>query len=179
MTGKNPITGRFTAGNRFWEARSSAGPKPIFAGPEPLEKACREYFDWNTKNPLLEDTVHAFKGTVKHEPIARMRAMTLEGLCMFLDVSIQIWRIWRKERDDLKEVIAWAEAVIYRQKFEGASADMLNASIIARDLGLADKRELTGANGGPVQVIDPTRLSDAALAELLGAMDASPEADAG
>ena len=33
-------------------------------------------------------------------------------------------------------------AVIRTQKFEGASAGLLNANIIARDLGLSDKTEL-------------------------------------
>ena len=39
--------GRFIAGNRFWEARSSAGPKPKFDGPEKLLAAINEYFEWN------------------------------------------------------------------------------------------------------------------------------------
>ena len=160
MTGKNPINGRFMAGNRFWEARSSAGIKPIFDSPEPLRKACTEYFRWNADNPLLEDTLVAYKGTVTHEPLARMRAMTLHGLCQFLDVTAQSWGNWRRGRPDLEEVIEWAESVIYRQKFEGASADMLNASIIARELGLADRRELTGKDGGPIVTEDVTRDAD-------------------
>lgn len=41
-------------------------------------------------------------------------------------------------------VITQAEAVIYEQKFTGAAADLLNPNIIARDLGLADKKELSG-----------------------------------
>ena len=44
-------------------------------------------------------------------------------------------------------VIREAEEIIRRQKFEGASADLLNANIIARDLGLADKAEFTGKDG--------------------------------
>nr|WP_261640834.1 DNA-packaging protein [Erwinia mallotivora] len=35
-----------------------------------------------------------------------------------------------------------AEQIIYNQKFTGAAADLLNANIIARELGLADKREV-------------------------------------
>ena len=33
------------------------------------------------------------------------------------------------------------------QKFAGAAADLLNANIIARDLGLADKQDLTNSDG--------------------------------
>lgn len=142
QSGRDKETGRFLPGNRFWEARSSAGPKPKFDGPEPLWAACCEYFDWNERNPLFKDQLVTFQGVASHEPIAQMRAMTISALCMFLDIDETTWRDWRESRPDLSPVITRAEAVIYRQKFEGASADLLNANIIARDLGLADKRQL-------------------------------------
>ena len=40
--------------------------------------------------------------------------------------------------------------IIRTQKFTGAAAYMLNANIIARDLGLANKEELSGPNGKPI-----------------------------
>jgi hypothetical protein len=76
-----------------------------------------------------------------------MRAMTAAALCMFIGVQQQTWIEWKTTRPDLSQVSAWAESVIYRQKFEGASADLLNANIIARDLGLADKKELSNPDG--------------------------------
>lgn len=36
------------------------------------------------------------------------------------------------------------EQIIRQQKFEGAAAELLNPNIIARDLGLADKKVLGG-----------------------------------
>ena len=55
----------------------------------------------------------------------------------------------------------WAEAVIYRQKFEGAAADMLNQAIIARELGLVDRKEMTGLGGGPlITVIEIVAATD-------------------
>lgn len=140
-------TGRFLPGNRFWEARSSAGPNPKFGKAEDLWSACVEYFDWVESNPLWEDRLVAFQGIANHEPVAKMRAMTLAGLCLFLDISQETWRLWKKDRPDLLGVITRAEAVIYSQKFAGAAADLLNANIISRDLGLADKNELTGKDG--------------------------------
>ena len=38
-----------------------------------------------------------------------------------------------------------------------------------RDLGLADKSELTGNGGGPLQVFDMSKLSDEAIKELINA----------
>ena len=142
--GKDPATGRFMPGNKFWEVRSSCGANPKFETADQLRAACVEYFTWCHDNPLYADSVTTYQGTTTHEPIAKMRAFTLQGLYMFVDVSQRQWGTWRTERDDLRPVIEWAEAVIYRQKFEGAAADLLNASLIARELGLADKREHSG-----------------------------------
>lgn len=128
----------------------------MFTDPDDLWGACCEYFDWNANNPLFEDNLVTFQGSASHEPTAKMRAMTIGGLCMFIDIDEVTWREWRKSRPDLSTVITRAEGVIYRQKFEGASASMLNPNIIARDLGLADKQEFTGKNGGPIQHEDRT-----------------------
>lgn len=104
------------------------------------------------QNPLYEDKLVTFQGSATHEPVAKMRAMTIAGLCLFLDVSFETWTEWRRSRPDLSDVISRAEAIIYQQKFSGAAADLLNANIIARDLGLADKSELTGKDGGALVI---------------------------
>lgn len=147
MTEHRDEAGRFLPGNRFWEARSSAGPKPKFADPESLWDACVEYFEWVEDNPLWEIKAFAYQGTVTQKPVPKMRAMTIGGMCLFLDISHDTWIEWRSSRPDLSEVIARAEAVIRDQKFGGAAADLLNANIIARDLGLADKSDHTSSDG--------------------------------
>ena len=134
--------GRFLPGNTFWEARSSHGPKPKFSNPDDLWSACCEYFQWCEDNPLNEAKAFAYEGNVTIASLPKMRAMTIGGLCMFLDIDETTWREWRKERADLSTIITRAEAVIYRQKFEGASAGLLVPNIIARDLGLADKSDV-------------------------------------
>lgn len=144
MTDREPETGRFLPGNRIWEARSSHGRSPKFEKAEDLWSACCEYFEWVEENPLYEDRLVTFQGRATHEPVAKMRAMTLQGLCVFLDIAFETWCEWRKSRADLSEVISRVEAIIYQQKFAGAAADLLNANIIARDLGLADKTDITG-----------------------------------
>ena len=143
QAGKDPSTGRFTTGNRFWEARSSHGRNPKFESAEALEDAISQYFEWNEGNPLYKDQLVTFQGSAIHEPIAQMRAMTIGAMCMFIGVTESLWREWRSSRPDFLAVMSWAEGVIYRQKFEGASADLLNANIIARDLGLSDKKDVT------------------------------------
>jgi hypothetical protein len=138
--GRDPATGQFTTGNRFWEARSSHGRNPKFDAPDMLEDAIRQYFEWNESNPLFKDNLVTFQGQATHEPLAQMRAMTIHAMCMYIGVTRSTWNEWKTSRSDFSDVMTWAEDVIYRQKFEGASADLLNPNIIARDLGLADKK---------------------------------------
>lgn len=152
MNDRDPSTGHFLPGNKFWLARSSHGPKPKFTNPDDLWDACVEYFEWNAANPLYEAKAFAYEGCVTVEYMPLMRAMTIEGLCLFLDIDVTTWRGWRENRTDLIPVITRAETVIRKQKFEGASANLLNANIIARDLGLADKSELTGKDGSAIKV---------------------------
>lgn len=137
-------------GNQFWLARSSHGRKPIFADPEQLRSACVEYLEWVEANPLYEAKAFAFQGEVTIAKLPKMRAMTIGGLCLFLNIDKDTWAEYGK-REDFSAVTREVEETIRSQKFEGAAADMLNANIIARDLGLADKSELTGKDGGPIE----------------------------
>lgn len=139
-------------GNEFWKARSSHGRKPIFPSPDDLWSACVEYFAWVEQNPLYESQAFAYQGVVTIEEIPKMRAMTLAGLCIFLDINRSTWDEYRT-REGFSEVSTRVDEIIRSQKFEGAAAGLLNANIIARDLGLADKNELTGKGGDPVQII--------------------------
>lgn len=160
---------QFQKGNRFWELRSSHGRKPIFQTPEDLWNAACEYFEWNVNNPLYEEKAFAYQGVVTIEEVAKMRAMTIAGLLLFLDISDQAWLNYCG-RADYVGVTNDIKKVIYKQKFEGASADLLNANIIARDLGLADKKDLSSSDGTmtPKQTVNVGKLTD----EQLRAFDA-------
>jgi hypothetical protein len=129
-------------GNDFWKQRSSHGRKPKFQTPDDLEAACIEYFEWVEVTPLYEAQAFAYQGKVTMEAVAKMRAMTIAGLCIFLDISQQAWGEYR-DREGFGEVTTRVDDIIRTQKFEGASAGLLNPSIIARDLGLADKQDQT------------------------------------
>lgn len=147
-------------GNRFWEARSKHGRNPIFADADQLWDACTDYFEWVEANPLYEDKVTSFQGVNTHEPIAKMRAMTIGGLCIFLDIARSTWDEYQAKQG-FSAITTRVEGIIRDQKFTGAAADLLNPNIIARDLGLADKSELTGKDGAPIAVVDMTDIEKA------------------
>lgn len=146
-------------GNKFWKARTKHGRGKAFESAELLWDACCEYFQWVEDNPLWENRVAQFQGGVVDMPVAKMRAMTKAGLCFFLGVDEKTFNRYRDGDDeDFCRVAKEAEQVIYQQKFAGAAADLLNANIIARDLGLSEKTQ-TEHSGS----IDLNKMSDAEL----------------
>lgn len=144
MTEESKKDTKFKAGNRFWEARSSHGRKPKFAKPDDLWNACTEYFDWNEANPLQTSELVKFQGQATVATLPKMRAMTIKALCRFIDIDYSTWCDWKARRADLSDIIVRVEEIIYEQKLTGAAADLLNPNIIARQLGLSDKKEIEG-----------------------------------
>jgi len=127
-------------GNKFWLLCSTHGRKPIFETPESLWDAACEYFSYVQANPLYETRAFQHQGEVMLKKIPRMRAMTINGLCLFLDINQETFMLYRK-REGFIGVSEKILETIRSQKFEGAAADLLNGNIIARDLGLVDQRQ--------------------------------------
>lgn len=138
------------AGNQFWKARAKHGRDKIFSNSDMLWDAACEYFQWVEDNPLKEYKVQLHQGEPMQMEVPKMRAMTIMGLCLFIGVGTSTWSDY-KAMKDFSAIIAEIEGIIYSQKLTGAAADLLNANIIARELGLKDATtsEVTGANGGP------------------------------
>lgn len=154
------------SGNKFWLQRSSHGRKPIFASPDDLWSAACEYFEWVEENPLIETKLFSYEGEIVEGEIPKMRAMTIQALCFFIGISRQGWSEY-KAKQDFSYIVEEIEAVIFSQKFEGASGGFLNASIISRELGLADKQDIT-TNGQSINKpsLDVSKLSDEQLRSL-------------
>ena len=138
-------------GNQFWKMRETHGRNPIFETPEQLWVAACEYFQWVEDNPLYEEKIFHSQGMITKDTITKMRAMTISGLCTFLDIDRTTWENYRNNQDFFR-ITKEVEEIIYNQKFTGAAADLLNSNIIARELGLADKQqnEHTGVDGKPI-----------------------------
>jgi hypothetical protein len=131
-------------GNQFWKIAAARIGRPLsFRTPADLWAACCEYFAWVDKHPLHEAQAFAYQGRVTLKSLPKMRAMTIGALCLYLGVEEKTWRNYRGRKDFLP-VITRAESIIRAQKFEGAAAELLSPTIIARDLGLADKTVLDG-----------------------------------
>lgn len=133
----------FQKNNEFWKLRTKVGRERMFADPEALREACNEYFKSVAENPLFDEKVGFSEGAAIYAPIPKPRAMSLSSLCLFIGIPLKTYYDWKNTRADLLPVLVEAEQVIWGQKFEAAAAGLLNANIISRELGLADKTETT------------------------------------
>ena len=133
--------------NQFWKLRSNHGRDKLFQSPELLWEAACEYFEWNAKNPWFKfEAIKSGERVGKLVKIPTARPLTLHGLCLYLDCSANWWKEFRAAKhEDFLAVTSRIDEIIYRQKFEGAAVGAFNANIIARDLGLVDKSDISSA----------------------------------
>ncbi len=193
---QNTPSHHHTTVDEWWLARAStlipAPPEQrgvqhgYFASPEAMWEGACEYFEWVEARPIYESRPFQYKGEVALHKVPRKRPFTLRGLLVFFDMSLQVWHGYRERRGPQYAYITERiEHVIFTQKFEGAVADLMNANIIARELGLREGHELTGPGGGPVRTVsaiarqvDLSALTDSELDAVLAAVDAAAEQEA-
>ena len=109
-------------------------------------------------------------GNISKVQVPKMRAMTITGLCRFLGITETSWVRYKYDRgESFRTICEKVTNIVREQKFTGAAADLLNPGFIARDLGLADKRELAGEGGGPIRTesrVDYSQLDTEELRKL-------------
>ena len=125
---------------RFWEKSPHKGRHPTYL-PENLLEACQDYFIHVEDTPLYENRVVSFKGETETIAVKKMRAMTIQGLCTFIGITSDTWHNYRSadKNKDYHAICEEVEAIMYDHSYTGAAADLLNANLITRALGLADK----------------------------------------
>lgn len=135
-------------GNQFWKLRSRHGREKLFKNPSLLWKEACKYFEWCEQNPIIEKDFRGKDATEVQLP--KVRAFTLHGLCLFLGVNTKYFNDFKDgligKTDDLSkdfsEIVTRIEESCYYQKFTFSAAGFLNPSIIAKDLGLIDKKQI-------------------------------------
>ncbi len=155
----------------FWNVPRSLGSHPLFATPKELWDGAIEYFAWVDEHPLQEQLIFHHKGALTKTMGNKARPYTLTGLCTFLGITRATYHKTCAQTG-FEEVKDLLDQIIYTQKFEGAAAGFFNANIMVRDLGLVDKSEQSGPNGGPMRMITsemtPQEAAEAYAATLSG-----------
>ena len=106
---------------------------------------CKEYV--KNQKELLSNEIKSFKRKPKlcviqisDDSASNSYVRGKERDC--LEVGIEFEHIHIIDYKDFSQVITRIGKIIYDQKFSGAASGFFNANIIARDLGLADKKEI-------------------------------------
>src|SRR6478735_4662649 len=140
--------------NQFWKNRTTHGRDLLFSTGEILWEECSKYFNWCDANPWWRnEPIKGGSNAGKIIKVSNARPYSLSGLCSYLDVSENYWHSFKKNKklsEDILLIIARVERIIDTQQFEGAAVGAFRENIIARKLGLIEKQEITGKDGGPI-----------------------------
>lgn len=132
-------------GNDYWRYRIRTGAPRSFETPDDLAQAFNDYFEDIENNPIYERQLVKTKVDRDSEEVKVYkrplpRAMTMQGFCAFTGISSSTLFEYEK-KEGFSKIITQAREVMVGQKLEGAAAGIFNPSIIARELGLAEKSE--------------------------------------
>ena len=118
----------------------------VIAAPRQLLERFVSYAEFINQHPLQEEKLFTFRDKIVRATLRKTRPLTLSGFCIFLGITPQAWRYWRKNREDLSEAIELIECAIYAHKFEGAAAGIFKANIISRDLASPSQYQAASKN---------------------------------
>lgn len=132
-------------GNKYYKLRSKDGRNKIFEDSETLNIEIDKYFQEKANSYINKPDIIK-SGDLAGENIQLQIAdfPTKEELATFLGFAKwESLKNYKEYSNDFLEVIEWAETQIYNWKLKYTAIGVLNPNIIARDLGIADKQDLT------------------------------------
>lgn len=127
-----------------------------YATPELFKEACENYFDWIDQNPIIKnEAIKSGLDAGRIIQIPTQRPYLIEGLCDHLGISY-ITFLNYESKEEYKEyfsVCAYVRQRIYRQNLEYGYSGAFDAGLVARKLGIADKKEMDARIQTPVIVV--------------------------
>lgn len=150
----NKVVHRFQLGNEDWILRLTSGLEKTYDTPEEFMESFKEAVLWNLNNPLFEAKYVSDKGTPELVYIPKVRVMTLFFVITYMGLTTGRWAQMKKDRPDLLSCILRIEEIVRDKKYMHAAAGQLNATLIMRDLGLADTVNSNITNQGNNQSND-------------------------
>jgi hypothetical protein len=129
-------------GNKF--AVGNKGTEKKFT-PQQWSDIIEEYFNYCDNNPLFKN--EALKSGDRAGEIIRIptaRPYLIEGLCNYANIHPQTFYNYLEKEgyEDYFEITARARNRIYQQNIEFGYVGSYDSNLVARKLGLADKKEL-------------------------------------
>lgn len=143
---EKPETEQTEVKRNWWQFNKAFTDKQKAYAPDELWAKSIEYFEWCDSNPWHKnDFIRSGDNAGKLVHLETARPYTITGLCLHLEISDDTFQNY-SHKDGYEAYFGICKRIrqiIYTQKFEGAAVGAFNANIIARDLGLVDKKEQT------------------------------------
>ena len=132
-------------GNQYAKGCKTSGAPKSFATKEELRAAFDEYFDWADNTPLFKvDICKSGLQTGQLLNIPVQRPYLIESMCNYLGISLQTFANYesKEQYQEFFEVCAYARSRIYSQNIEYGYIGGFDAGLVARKLGIADKKDM-------------------------------------
>ena len=150
-------------GNKYAEGCETSGQPKCFSTPGEWLNAVNSYFDWCDNNPWMKN--EALKSGVdagKIIQIPTQRPYLIEGLCNYLGISLQTFYNY-ESKDEYKEyfeISKYARNRIVNQNLEGGYVGAFDSGLVARKLGLIDKKEVEANTTLKIQELPKEKISE-------------------
>ena len=131
---------KFQKGNELWKLADPFKNKGAkFKTPAELWEKAVQYFEWCDNNIFTsEEETETPKGLI-YKQTKHKRPYTWQGFYSFIGGNdLKAYR----QKNEFNKIITHIGNIMFEQKFSGASAGIFNSSIISKELGLIEKKEV-------------------------------------
>lgn len=119
---------------------SNVGRPRVIESVEDFEIRTKQYIEWVKSNPVDKTITTAFQGEINYKKVPHCRPMTQYGWASFLGVGLSTLKDYSK-RPEYSAIFEYFQSSMTAWNIDGATSGDLNATIVARIEGLADKKE--------------------------------------
>lgn len=127
---------------------ASVGKPRAIESPEDFERLANEYIEWVKNNPVEKTITTAFQGVISYEKVPHARGMTQYGLASHMGIGLSTLKDYGC-REEYSAIYNKIDAIMKSWNLDGAMSGDLNASLVARIDGHADKQDIT-SNGSTI-----------------------------
>lgn len=123
-----------------------------------LIEAGQNYIRFCEQNPTHVQKPMAFKGASWNHIVDKPRCPTIEGFTLFCSISERTLKRWRDDErfPDLQQAVQTVIKTFQDVMLRYGMADVANANLIARYLGLSEKTQTEVVGGDTAPAVDPT-----------------------
>ena len=116
------------------------GRPRAFESVEDFEEKTKKYIDWVKNTPVEKTITASFQGEISYLKVPHCRPMTQYGWASFLGVGLSTLKDYSK-KEEFSATFEYFQSCMTSWNLDGATSGDLNATIVTRLEGLADKKE--------------------------------------